>query len=54
MIKGEGMRTDTAAWGDSLYSTAEIKELPTIIKAIPYSMWGNRGAGELAVWIRQK
>lgn len=54
VIEGEALRIDAAAWGESLYSTAEVKELPAVIKAVPYCMWGNRNSGEMAVWIRQR
>lgn len=32
-------------------SNSEIREEPFVFKAIPYSMWNNRGKGQMVVWI---
>jgi len=37
-----------------LYTSFNVKEMPFNITAIPYFMWGNRGLGEMSVWIRYK
>ncbi|MBQ8537392.1 MAG: hypothetical protein IJ461_08345 [Clostridia bacterium] len=29
-------------------------DAPAAIRAIPYYAWGNRGLGEMSVWIREK
>lgn len=53
VITGEGIRTVENEWSDSLYRPyANIKNKPVRIKAIPYYLWGNRGDGEMQVWIR--
>jgi len=54
VIRGEAFRIDVSTWDDQLYSTIEVNEMPTFLKAIPYYMWGNRKSGEMAVWIRQR
>ena len=36
----------------ALYSEWEENTVPVDIKAVPYYLWGNRGKGEMLVWIR--
>lgn len=53
IITGEGVRTVEEYGDDSLYRPyTDIKRMPVRIKAIPYYLWGNRGEGEMQVWIR--
>ncbi|WP_127530917.1 glycoside hydrolase family 127 protein [Paenibacillus kobensis] len=49
----EGYR-DTAAVADNeLYSMTNFAEPErTIIRAVPYALWGNRTPGEMSVWLR--
>ena len=54
VITGNAFRTDTFGWEEKLYRTAQIRENPVTIKAVPYCVWGNRNPGEMLVWIRQK
>ena len=37
----------------ALYSTIPPRIEETLIKAIPYSHWGNSGEGEMRVWVRK-
>jgi hypothetical protein len=30
------------------------REEPAAFRAIPYYLWGNRGEGEMAVWVRYR
>jgi uncharacterized protein len=53
VIQGQAVREDQEAWGDELYRSGAKKTRPAAIKAIPYYLWGNRGEGEMAVWIRE-
>ena len=39
---------------DALYSAKQPEEAAVTITAIPYFAWGNRGEGEMRVWIREK
>ncbi|MDE6592336.1 MAG: glycoside hydrolase family 127 protein [Oscillospiraceae bacterium] len=39
---------------DSLYSYKKPEETPCGITAVPYYTWGNRGLGEMRVWIGRK
>ncbi|CAG7644867.1 glycoside hydrolase family 127 protein [Paenibacillus allorhizosphaerae] len=53
VIEGRAMREEEASWGDYLYE-AKPKTSETIpFKAIPYFLWGNRGEGEMTVWVRE-
>lgn len=38
---------------DELYTLKQPEKKDVIIKAVPYARWGNRGAGEMLVWIRR-
>ena len=54
-IKGNAVRLDDSEWKNVLYKPDEIKTKNTIIKAVPYSMWGNRKpCEEMLVWISYK
>ena len=52
-IQGEGLRSSTDA-AEQLYSTEAPLTEPVLITAIPYHAWGNRGLGEMLVWIRER
>jgi uncharacterized protein len=53
VIEGEAIREDVGAWGDSLYRSEAKEGEKVTFKAIPYYLWGNRGEGDMAVWIRE-
>lgn len=38
---------------DGLYHTAPLQYETIDMKAIPFALWANRGAGEMRVWIRE-
>lgn len=53
IITGKGIRTVEDGWDNTLYGPyRNVKTRPVRIKAIPYYLWGNRGTGEMQVWIR--
>jgi hypothetical protein len=54
VIRGVGLRSEGSSWGDDLYNSAECEERKIPIRAVPYYTWGNRGLGEMAVWIRER
>jgi DUF1680 family protein len=55
IITGEGFRTVEEGWNDELYKPyRSVETRPVKIKAIPYYLWGNRGEGEMLVWIRAR
>ncbi len=53
VIEGPAMREEESGWSGGLYSASEKKGMPVKFKAIPYYLWGNRGEGEMAVWLRE-
>jgi len=54
VIEGEAYRDDTAIWGEGLYKSTPKRTELVHFKAVPYYLWGNRGLGDMAVWIRSK
>jgi DUF1680 family protein len=54
VIRGEVFREQEALWTDTLYRSSEAPAAPTVLTAVPYAYWGNRGLGEMQVWIRQQ
>lgn len=47
-------KTSSEVWDNDLYRTEKPKSENTNIKFIPYSLWCNRGKGEMLVWVRYK
>jgi len=48
----EGLLQPAATWDQRLYQPVAVaapKKVP--LSAVPYAIWGNRGAGEMVVWI---
>lgn len=52
VIVGKALRRDMGPWKGSLYRASQSEFLPCTIRAIPYFLWANRGAGEMLTWIR--
>ena len=46
----DGLREEDS---EELYSTAAPERKPVTLKAVPYYIWGNRGTGQMRVWIRE-
>jgi DUF1680 family protein len=53
IITGKALRVDRRGWDGHLYRTTGSRHQSCRIKAVPYFIWANRGAGEMLVWIRQ-
>ncbi len=52
-IKAQGKRMKAEEWNsDALYSTEPVGFKDTQVTLVPYCNWGNRGSGEMAVWIK--
>ncbi len=51
LLKTEGYRMQSAP---GLYSRVRPKPQPTTITAVPYYVWGNRGLGQMRVWIPEE
>jgi DUF1680 family protein len=55
-ILARGRRRPEEAWGDAPYriASAPAAEGEAVeLVAVPYHLWGNRRAGEMAVWVRR-
>ncbi|AIQ46722.1 hypothetical protein R70723_13215 [Paenibacillus sp. FSL R7-0273] len=52
VVKTDGFRVDEAGWNGGLYGSTKAGVKPVEVTAIPYYMWGNRGSGEMKVWVR--
>ncbi len=52
VLEGEGWRDAADDWSDEPYRPYRRAVLPTTLRAVPYAVWGNRGVGEMAVWLR--
>ena len=51
VIEADGVAQNTA-WGeDELYRPYAPESQPAKIRAVPYYVWGNRGTGEMTVWM---
>jgi uncharacterized protein len=53
VITGRAVRRKASGWNDDLYRASSSKLRPVTIKAVPYCLWNNRGAGEMLVWMRE-
>lgn len=52
IIRGNASSTSQQNWNGSLYtSESELDKEPTDFFAVPYYSWGDRGPGEMAVWV---
>ncbi|WP_179281036.1 glycoside hydrolase family 127 protein [Paenibacillus sp. XY044] len=53
VIEAEGIRAGTPPEApNDLYSTARPQLQQQRLRAVPYTLWGNREPGEMTVWIR--
>lgn len=52
VVETSGWREEPEPFGDALYKRAGKAKRPVALRAIPYYLWGNRGEGEMTVWIR--
>jgi len=43
--------SDNTSWGDTLYRPMKKEKQTISIRLIPYYAWGNRGKGEMTVWM---
>ncbi|MEK5254130.1 beta-L-arabinofuranosidase domain-containing protein [Paenibacillus sp. FSL F4-0125] len=51
VVGADGLRIDQEGWSGGLYSREKAPLQPVKVKAVPYYLWGNRGSGEMKVWI---
>jgi DUF1680 family protein len=53
VIECPALRRSQTAWHDALYASELPVQEPARIRAVPYHLWGNRGPGEMQVWIQE-
>lgn len=53
VLEFEGYRRLQTGWSGKLYNNTTSEKIPIQIRAVPYWLWGNRGFGEMNVWIRK-
>jgi DUF1680 family protein len=52
VLNGRGGVIDPNGWGDDLYRFTSPRIDPINITAVPYSVWGDRGASSMRVWLQ--
>jgi len=52
VLESEGYRDAADGWDDEPYRPYRRSVVPAALRAVPYAVWGNRGVGEMAVWLR--
>jgi len=53
VLRGKGVALSQNDWGEELYRFARPRIDPINITAVPYSVWGNRGASSMRVWLQR-
>lgn len=51
VLQGEALLADHASWQGQLYREVGSTRQRIPIRLIPYYAWGNRGKGEMSVWL---
>lgn len=52
VLEGRGWRRISRPWQDELYRPLSPPEArPVTVRFVPYSLWANRGPGEMSVWL---
>jgi len=52
VLEGMGQARTSRSWGGDLYREVQAAPMKLIkVRLIPYSLWANRGAGEMSVWL---
>ena len=52
VVEADGWRCEPSREAP-LYALDPPVTVPARLRAVPYSLWGNRGPGEMLVWIRE-
>ena len=53
-LHAPGLAVDAADWDGQLYRAGQPPgERDLSLVAVPYAEWGNRGPGEMRVWMRE-
>ena len=51
VLTAQALKKPQSSWTGTLYRPSGKPERPVPIVAVPYSTWGNRAPGKMAVWI---
>ncbi|HNX31263.1 MAG TPA: glycoside hydrolase family 127 protein [Holophaga sp.] len=54
VVEGEALRRVAPDEDADLYGFSPLEERPVRFRAVPYRLWGNRGPGEMRVWIHER
>lgn len=53
VLKLKGYVSDMEDWGSPLYrDNRAAKRKAAEVTAVPYHLWGNRGLGEMLIWMQ--
>jgi DUF1680 family protein len=50
-LVAEGLVNEAGTWGTALYRNEPMKTRAAALVAVPYYLWGNRGADAMRVWL---
>ena len=54
-LQARGYRATLPSFPEgALYASSEVEFVPALLTFIPYAFWGNRGPGEMQVWVRTR
>ncbi|MHB0856484.1 MAG: glycoside hydrolase family 127 protein [Anaerolineae bacterium] len=53
VLEGPAERRDLTGWEGQLYRATALASRAVTLRAVPYYAWGNRGLGEMLVWLRE-
>ncbi len=54
VLEFSGTKRDRSDWTGELYRRLSSRQEVVPVRAVPYYLWGNRGFGEMLVWILKK
>lgn len=52
-ICGKALRLDETKWNEKMLYASIFGVKEVRFRAVPYAFWGNRGKGEMTVWVRE-
>lgn len=53
VIEGAAKVADARDWGRDLYSTTRAPMADTVLTAVPYYIWCNRGSNPMQLWLQE-
>ena len=53
VVKADAKLADAAAWGTALYRGTPATETASLLTAVPYYIWCNRGPNPMQVWLKE-